>query len=58
MQNVFNVLRAMESQGASIQQTVTRIRSLNLTVIWAVRNLDRTTGTDAGGENKGTTHLK
>ena len=46
------MLTAMATQGASIQQGTTRIRSLNLPVTCSVRNLDRTRGTKAGEGSK------
>ena len=46
-----NMLRTVESQGASIQLGATRITNLNWPVIGSARNQDRTRGTITGGGN-------
>ena len=43
------MLRTVGSQGASIQHCATRIKSLSWPLTCSARNLDRTRGTNAGG---------
>ena len=50
-----NMLRTLGRQGASIQQSATIIRSLNLPVTCFAMNFDRTRGRKTGAEN--ITHL-
>ena len=46
-----NMLRTVGSQGASIQNSATRIKSLSWPLTCSARNLDKTRGTNAGGGN-------
>ena len=43
------MLRMEGSQGASITQDIIRIPSLNLSMTYSARNVDKTRGPNAGG---------